>query len=69
MLINLYRHVPRNGPEVNGVAVNISALPRYNELLFSLVWDEVVPQLFGIVIDTVKTKSDNTTCVHTSAAY
>ena len=69
MLINLYRHVPRNCPEVDGVAVNSWALPRYNELLFSLVCDEVVPQLFGMVIDTVKTQSDNRTCVHTSVAY
>ena len=69
MLINLYRHVPRNGSEVNGVAVDTWALPRYNELLFSLVCNEVVPQLFGIVIDTAKTKSDNRTCMHTSVAY
>ena len=55
MFINLHRHVPRNGPEVNGVAVNTWAIPRYNELLFSLVCNEVVPQLFGMVIDTVKT--------------
>ena len=66
MLINLHRHVPRNGSEVNGVAVNIWALPRYNELLFPLVCNEVVPQLFGMVIDTVKTKSDNKTCMHIS---
>ena len=55
MLINLYRHVPRNGSEVNGFAVNIWTLPRYNELLFSLVCNEVVPQFFGMFIDTVKT--------------
>ena len=55
MLINLYRHVPRNCPEVDGVAVNISALPRYNELLFPLVCNKIAPQLFGMVIDTVKT--------------
>ena len=69
MLINLYRHVPCHCPEVDGVAVNAWALPRYNELLFPLVCDEVVPQLFGMVIDTVKTQSDNRTCVHTSVAY
>ena len=55
MLIDLYRHVSRNGSEVNSVAVNTWALPRYNELLLSLVCNEVVPQLFGMVIDTVKT--------------
>ena len=69
MLIDLYRHVPRNCPEINGFAVNIWPLPGYNELLFSLVCNEVVPQLFGMVIDTVKTESDNRMCVHTSVAY